>query len=143
MGDINFTLSNGVEVPAIGYGTYAPFEEKGDTYKSALNALRIGYRHIDCASHYGNEDAIGDAIADFLKERPSLSRKDLFITTKVWSHLHGEDGVQLSLNGSLSKFKLDYVDLLLIHWPIAIERDDKNPPEPKIGPDGKICYLNL
>lgn len=138
MNDIKFTLSNGVEVPGIGYGTYAPNDTKTETYNSVHNALKTGYRHLDCASHYGNEDAIGDAINDFLKERSDVTRKDLFITTKIWSHLHGEENVKYSLQDSLEKLKLDYVDLLLLHWPIAVEKDDSYPPQPKLGPDGKV-----
>lgn len=138
MKDTVFTLANGVEVPGLGYGTFAPKDSSAESYKSTLKALELGYRHLDCAWYYGNEGAIGDAIADFLKARPDLSRKDLFVSTKVWNHLHGEEGVKWSLNDSLKNLKLDYVDMFLLHWPIAAEKDDSDPPQPKLGPDGKV-----
>lgn len=134
--DISFKLSNGVTVPGLGFGTFASENAKGESYRAVLHALRTGYRHFDCAWFYQNEDEVGDAIADFLKESKDVTRKDLFIATKVWNHLHEKDEVIWSLEDSLKKLKLDYVDLFLIHWPIACEKDENN--MPKIGPDGKV-----
>lgn len=130
-----FTLNNGVKIPGLGFGTFASEGAKGETYKAVKCALEVGYRHLDCAWFYQNEDEIGEAIRDFLKENPSVKRKDLFITTKVWNHLHEPEEVEWSLENSLKHFGLDYVDLFLVHWPIAAEKDDKY--MPKIGPDGK------
>lgn len=130
------TLSNGVKIPAVGFGTFSSEGSKGEAYAAVLHALRTGYRHLDCAWFYLNEDEIGDAIRDFLKENPSVKRSDLFITTKVWNNLHEHDEVKWSLENSLKMLQLDYVDLFLIHWPIACEStEDKMP---KIGPDGKV-----
>lgn len=130
-----FKLSNGVEIPAVGFGTFSSEGSKGQAYEAVLHALRTGYRHLDCAWFYLNEDEIGDAIRDFLKENTSVKRSDLFIATKVWNHLHEFDEVKWSLNNSLKMLQLDYVDLFLVHWPIAAEKDDKN--MPKLGADGK------
>ncbi|KAF2191066.1 aldehyde reductase 1 [Zopfia rhizophila CBS 207.26] len=130
-----FTLNNGVQIPAIGFGTFANEGARGETYRAVLHALKTGYRHLDCAWFYQNEDEVGDAIQDFLASHPSVKRKDLFITTKVWNHLHEPEEVKWSCENSLEKLKLDYVDLFLIHWPIAAERDESN--MPKLGPDGK------
>lgn len=136
--EVAFRLVNGVKVPGLGYGTFAPKDSQEESYKATSKALELGYRHLDCAWAYGNESAIGEAIADFLKSRPDVKREDLFITTKVWSHLHGTEGVKWSLNDSLKNLKLDYVDLFLLHWPIAVEPNNGNPPQPLLGPDGKV-----
>lgn len=130
-----FKLSNGVEIPAVGFGTFSSEGSKGEAYAAVMQALRTGYRHLDCAWFYLNEDEIGDAIRDFLKENPSVKRSDLFICTKVWNNLHEHDEVKWSLQNSLKMLQLDYVDLFLIHWPIAAENNEEN--KPKIGPDGK------
>lgn len=134
--NITFKLSNGVTIPGLGFGTFSNEGTKGEAYKAVLHALRTGYRHLDCAWFYLNEDEIGQAIHDFLKENTGVKRSDLFITTKVWNHLHEKEEVAWSLENSLKNLQLDYVDLFLIHWPIACERDDKY--MPKIGPDGKV-----
>ncbi|TKA69656.1 Glycerol 2-dehydrogenase (NADP(+)), partial [Cryomyces minteri] len=94
-----------------------------------------GYRHLDCAWFYQNEGEVGDAVRDFLKENSHVKRSDIFICTKVWNHLHEPDEVKWSIQNSLENLKVDYVDLFLVHWPIAAEKDDKN--MPKLGPDGK------
>ena len=82
-----YKLSNGVEIPAVGFGTFASEGSKGETYRAVTKALEVGYRHLDCAWFYQNEDEVGDAVRDFLKANPSVTRKDLFICTKVWNHL--------------------------------------------------------
>lgn len=132
---IAFKLNNGVSIPAVGFGTFANEGAKGQTYAAVIHALRTGYRHLDCAWAYFNEDEVGEAIRDFLKENTSVKRSDLFVCTKVWNHLHEKDEVKWSLNDSLKRLQLDYVDLFLIHWPIAAEKDTNA--GPKIGPDGK------
>ncbi|KAF7716895.1 Glycerol 2-dehydrogenase (NADP(+)) [Penicillium ucsense] len=134
-----FTLNNGVKIPAVGFGTFASEGSKGETYNAVTTALRTGYRHLDCAWFYQNEDEVGDAIRDFLKENTSVKREDLFVTTKVWNHLHRYDDVLWSVNDSLKRLQLDYVDLFLVHWPIAAEKDGQE--KPKIGPDGKYVIL--
>jgi len=135
-----FTLSNGVKIPAVGFGTFASEGSKGETYNAVMCALKVGYRHLDCAWYYLNEGEVGDAIHDFLKENPSVKREDIFVCTKVWNHLHRYDDVIWSLEDSLKRLKLDYVDLFLVHWPIAAEKDGQE--KPKIGPDGKVRDVN-
>jgi diketogulonate reductase-like aldo/keto reductase len=124
-----FTLNNGVKIPAVGFGTFANEGARGETYKAVTCALKVGYRHLDCAWFYQNEDEVGDAVRDFLKENPSVKREDLFICTKVWNHLHEPEEVKWSFQNSLEKLKMDYVDLFLVHWPIAAEKDEKNMPK--------------
>jgi diketogulonate reductase-like aldo/keto reductase len=132
----SFKLSNGVTIPGVGFGTFANEGAKGETYKAVVKALEVGYRHLDCAWYYLNEGEVGDAVTDFLKANPSVKREDIFITTKVWNHLHRYEDVLWSIEDSLKKLKLDYVDLYLVHWPIAAEKDGQE--KPKIGPDGKV-----
>lgn len=131
-----FTLNNGVKMPGVGFGTFANEGAQGETYKAVTKALEVGYRHLDCAAFYKNEAEVGDAVRDFIKQYPDkLKREDLFICTKVWNHLHKPEDVKYSLEQSLLKLGTDYVDLFLIHWPIAAEKTEDN--EPKIGADGK------
>lgn len=107
----NYRLNNGVEIPVLGFGTWkvAGGEE---AYQAVLAALKAGYRHIDTAAIYQNEESVGRAIKD-----SGLAREDLFITTKLWNSHHTYDDAQAALGESLEKLGLDYVDLYLIHWP--------------------------
>lgn len=130
-----FTLSNGVIIPGVGFGTFANEGSKGETYSAVKCALDAGYRHLDCAWFYKNEEEVGEAIRDFLKSNTAVKREDLFICTKVWNHLHQPEDVRWSIQNSLERLGLTYIDLFLIHWPIAAEKDEEN--NPKIGPDGK------
>ena len=135
--NVHFTLNNGVRIPAVGFGTFGGEDpEKGACYKATKKALDVGYRHIDTGWFYKNEEEIGDAIQDFLKENEDVKRADIFVTTKVWSHLLEPDEVRWSINDSLEKLKLDYADLFLIHWPFAIEKVDNN--NIKYDTDGKF-----
>lgn len=129
------TLNNGVQMPALGFGTFAAEGSEGETHRAVVAALNAGYRHLDCAWFYQNEGEVGSGMREFLAANPSVKRSDIFITTKVWNHLHEPEEVEWSLNNSLENLKVDYVDAFLIHWPIAVEKNEKN--MPKIGPDGK------
>lgn len=102
-------LNNGTEIPEIGFGTWQTTESVQKTIKIALEA---GYTHIDTADIYGNEEEIGEAIAE-----SGVDRKELFLTTKIWNSNRSSEGVKQSLEQSLKKLKTDYLDLLLIHWP--------------------------
>ncbi len=104
---IKFQKNN--KVPALGYGTYPLVGEA--CYNAVKDALEIGYRHIDTAAKYNNEEAVGKAIHE------SGIRSQLFITTKVWYTDLSPSKIRKSTEASLTKLKLDYVDLLLIHWP--------------------------
>jgi diketogulonate reductase-like aldo/keto reductase len=130
-----YKLNNGVHIPAVGFGTFANEGSKGETYTAVTHALQTGYRHLDCAWFYQNEEEVGTAVRDFLAATPSVSRSDLFICTKVWNHLHEPEQVEWSINSSLEKLQMSYIDLFLVHWPIAAESDDNH--MPKLGADGK------
>lgn len=104
----NVRLNNGVMMPAIGFGVYQiPADE---TERCVSDALEVGYRSIDTAQAYMNEDGVGNAIA-----KSGIDRKDLFLTTKVWISNAGEEKAAKSIDESLRKLHTDYVDLLLIH----------------------------
>lgn len=136
MASSTFTLNNGVKMPGLGFGTFANEGAKGESYQAVIKALEVGYRHLDCAAFYQNEEEVGDAIRDFIKQNPTkLKREDLFICTKVWNHMHKPEDVKYSFNESLRKLGLEYIDLFLVHWPIAAERTDDY--QVKIGSDGK------
>ncbi|KAL6706555.1 Glycerol 2-dehydrogenase (NADP(+)) [Coniothyrium glycines] len=130
-----FRLSNGVTIPGIGFGTFANEGSVGETYAAVTHALNTGYRHLDCAWFYQNEHEIGDAVRDFLAKNPNVTRQDIFICTKVWNHMHEPEEVKWSFENSLRQMKLDYIDLFLVHWPIAAQRDENY--KPKLGADGK------
>lgn len=110
MGLKKIKLLSGEFIPEIGYGTYL---EKGvDCYNGVLEALKAGYRHIDTAAFYGNEEEVGKAIRD-----SNVPREEIFVTTKVRNTDRGYEKAKKSLEESLERLGLDYVDLLLIHWP--------------------------
>lgn len=106
------TLNNGVKMPMLGYGVYQTPPE--DTERCVLDAIQIGYRSIDTAQAYGNEEGVGNAI-----EKCGLPREELFITTKVWISNAGYEKAKASIKESLRKLKTDYIDLLLIHQPFG------------------------
>ncbi|KAG9235872.1 putative alcohol dehydrogenase [Amylocarpus encephaloides] len=128
-------LSTGADIPAIGFGTFADVIVPGQMQAAVLAALDAGYRHLDCAWYYKNESEVGSALQSWLTANPNVKRKDIFVTTKVWTHLLEPDDVEWSLNNSLQNLKVDYVDTFLIHWPFASERTDDR--EVKLGADGK------
>jgi 2,5-diketo-D-gluconate reductase B len=108
---MEFISAHGLSVPALGFGTY---ELTGkDCIRAASTALDTGYRHIDTAQIYGNEADVGDALA-----ASGLPRSDLFLTTKIWMDRVADGALQKSVDESLKNLKTDYVDLLLIHWPV-------------------------
>ena len=104
-----FTLSNGVEIPAVGYGTYLTSEKDDGTVAAALAA---GYRHFDTASFYGTEQALGDAL-----KASGVPREELFLTSKLWKDEMGYENALAAFERSLQKLGTDYLDLYLIHWP--------------------------
>lgn len=106
-----FSLSNGVEVPCVGYGTY--LTPNGEVAKnSVMLALEAGYRHIDTAFAYGNETAVGEGI-----KASGISRDEIFITTKHWVTMRGYEKASEAIDISLKNLGVDYLDLYLIHWP--------------------------
>ncbi len=107
---MEYLKTQGLTMPRLGLGT---FRMQGDVCRAAVeSALALGYRHIDTAEMYGNEDAIGPAIA-----ASGVARKDLFVTTKVWNENLAPDAMRKAFDTSLNKLRLDQVDLYLVHWP--------------------------
>jgi 2,5-diketo-D-gluconate reductase B len=102
--------TQGIQLPRLGLGTY---RMQGDVCRAAVeSALALGYRHLDTAEMYGNEDAIGEAIA-----ASGVKRGDLHITTKVWNENLAPDAMRRAFDASLKKLRLDTIDLYLVHWP--------------------------
>ncbi|KAL0867590.1 hypothetical protein ABMA27_008356 [Loxostege sticticalis] len=112
-------LSSGYEMPMLGLGTYARKADPGQFRQAVEWAIDAGYRHIDTASCYKNEEEIGEGIANKIKQGV-VNRQDLFVTTKLWNDCHAEAEVIPALKKSLEKLKLDYIDLYLIHWPVSV-----------------------
>ncbi len=106
------TLSNGVKMPQLGYGVYQV--SKDECERCVLDALKVGYRHIDTAQSYFNEEEVGSAI-----EKSGIPRNEIFLTTKVWIEHYGYEETKKSILVSLEKLKTDYIDLVLLHQPFA------------------------
>jgi diketogulonate reductase-like aldo/keto reductase len=104
-------LNNGVEMPVLGFGVFQ-VTDQAECERSVLDAIDTGYRLIDTAQSYKNEEAVGRAI-----RRSGVPREDLFVTTKLWIQSNGYDGAKKAFSGSLRKLQLDYLDLYLIHQP--------------------------
>ncbi|MDL9980657.1 aldo/keto reductase [Microbacterium sp. ASV49] len=103
-------LNDGYTIPQLGYGVFKV--PPADTERAVSEALELGYRHIDTAAIYGNEEGVGAAIAT-----SGIARNELFVTTKLWNDRHDGDEPQAALRESLEKLGLDQVDLYLVHWP--------------------------
>lgn len=110
----SLTLRDGNSIPQIGLGTWRMDDDLART--SVRHAIEIGYRHIDTASLYGNEVGVGLGIADAIRDG-IVERGDLFVTTKVWNDAQAAADTRRSAQDSLRRLGLDYVDLLLVHWP--------------------------
>ena len=111
----NYTLLNGVSIPVIGFGTWQTPGDKTGT-DAVLTALQAGYRHIDTAQGYRNEQAVGEAV-----KKSGIPREEVFITSKLDNPMHGYDNTISSFEKTLEKLGTDYVDLFLIHWPNPLE----------------------
>lgn len=114
-------LNTGATIPALGLGTWQ--SAPGEVKKAVVHAIESGYRHIDCAFCYQNEDEVGDALQDVIS-RGIVKREDLFITSKLWCtfHTRAEEGLQKSLD----MLKTPYVDLYLMHWPVPMNPNGKS-----------------
>ena len=108
----NLTLNTGAQIPQLGFGVFqVPPDEVVEPVRTAIEA---GYRSIDTAAAYGNEEGVGKAIAE-----SGVRREDLFVTTKLWNDRQGYDSTLQAFDESMTKLGLDYLDLYLIHWPAA------------------------
>ncbi|KAG6465691.1 hypothetical protein O3G_MSEX015322 [Manduca sexta] len=125
-------LSNGKEMPVVGLGTYARSADPGQYSEAVESAIEIGYRNIDTASSYNNEEEVGEGINKIIK-KGVVTREQLFVTTKLWNDRHRQSDVVPALKESLAKLNLSYVDLYLIHWPFSV--NDK-------GEEASIDYID-
>lgn len=126
-------FNNGDQMPLLGLGTWkaAP----GEVGEAVFTALELGYRHLDCAAIYGNEEEIGVALRRAFDEG-LVSRDDLWITSKLWCNRHREEEVELGLRASIEALGVEYLDLYLVHWPVAVRFD-------VVGPKGPEDFLSL
>ncbi len=116
----SFTYDNNDKMPLLGLGTWKSNDR--EAYHAVREAINIGYRHFDCAARYDNEKEIGEAFSDAIKAG-DVSRQELWITSKLWNNAHLAQHVQPALETTLKDLQLDYLDLYLIHWPIALKPD--------------------
>jgi len=132
-------LSSGADMPAMGYGTWQL--PKSTTAHLVKEAIHAGFRHIDCAADYGNETEVGVGINDALTARwePNVMREDLWITSKLWNTCHRREAVRPACEATLRALGVDYLDLYLIHHPIAFAPSSKIGDTPK-RPDGSIVF---
>ena len=115
---------NNDKMPVLGLGTFR--SEPNEVYNAVLSAIKMGYRHIDCAAAYGNEKEVGNAIAEAIQQG-LVTRNDLWVTSKLWNASHGEENVIPALHQTLEDLQLDYLDLYLIHWPVALKKGTEMP----------------
>ncbi|KAF2401552.1 Aldo/keto reductase [Trichodelitschia bisporula] len=125
-------LNTGASLPAIGLGTWQDPDAQQDAVAAALKA---GYRHIDTATVYGTEKAVGEGL-----KKSGVPRSEVFITTKLWNNKHHPNDVEKALDQSLADLGTDYVDLWLIHWPVAFGRGEDKFPKTS---DGKPITENI
>lgn len=106
----SFMLNNGLSIPCVGYGTFqTPNDE---TCAAVLEAIKVGYHHIDTAAFYGNEEGVGEAV-----RKSGVPREQLFITSKVWNSDRGYEKTKAAFAKTMKNLQMEYLDLLLIHWP--------------------------
>jgi alcohol dehydrogenase (NADP+) len=107
-------------MPALGLGTWK--SKPNEVYQAVIDAIETGYRHIDCAPIYGNEAEIGKALSKVINDGV-VKREELWITSKLWNNAHAADAVVPALKKTLKDLQLDYLDLFLVHWPVAVKQD--------------------
>ena len=117
-------------IPAVGFGTLIP--DHLATGQATKAALEVGFRHLDCAERYRNEDAVGDAM-QVVVSAGMVRREDIFVTTKLWNTNHRPERVKPAIDASLRRLKLDYIDCYLIHTPFAFQPGDEQDPRDERG----------
>src|SRR4051794_40055766 len=122
------------EIPAIGFGTLIP--DPLATKQATRAALEAGFRHLDCAERYRNEEAVGDAIQEAFKAG-TLQRGDLFVTTKLWNTNHRPERVKPAFDASRRRLRVDYIDCYIIHTPFAFKPGDEQDPRDA---QGRVIY---
>jgi diketogulonate reductase-like aldo/keto reductase len=128
-------LNNGAGVmPALGFGSLIP--DPVATQQAVKTALEVGFRHLDCAERYRNEDAVGDAMQKAFKAG-AVRREDIFVTTKLWNNNHRLERVKPAFEASRRRLQLDYVDCYLIHTPFAFQPGDEQDPRDE---RGRVIY---
>ncbi|MFC0523353.1 aldo/keto reductase [Pontibacillus salicampi] len=132
------TLHNGVQMPWVGLGVYKMEEGSGEVKDAVLSALDVGYRSIDTASFYENEEGVGAALAE-----TSIPREELFVTTKVWNDEQGYQETLDAFERSMDKLGLDYLDLYLIHWPVPGKYKESWRALEKLYQDGKVKAIGV
>ena len=118
------SFDNGDPMPILGLGTWK--SKPDDVYRAVKAAVRLGYRHVDCAPIYGNEAEVGRALSEAFQEGV-VTRDRMWITSKLWNNAHATEDVRPALEQTLSDLRLEYLDLYLIHWPVAFEKGVVNP----------------
>ncbi|KAK9522691.1 hypothetical protein VZT92_019139 [Zoarces viviparus] len=129
------TLSSGHKMPMVGLGTWK--SAPGQVKQAVLEALDCGYKHIDCAAAYSNEQEVGEALAIRVGPGKTLRREEVFITSKLWNTKHDPEDVEEACRTTLAHLGLSYLDLYLMHWPMAFQRGKELMPRRE---DGSICY---
>ena len=133
--DTRIYLAHGSgELPAVGFGTLIP--DPLATRQATRTALEAGFRHLDCAERYRNEEIVGDAVQEAFKSA-MLKRENLFVTTKLWNTNHRPERVKPAFDASCRRLKVDYVDCYLIHTPFAFQPGDEH--DPRDG-QGRVIY---
>jgi aldehyde reductase len=127
-------MNNGRSIPALGFGTLIP--EPADTLRATRTALEVGFRQFDCSERYRNEEAVGEALQDVLREG-TVRRDDLFIATKLWNNNHRPERVEPAFEASLGRLGLKYLDLYLIHTPFAFQPGEDQDPRDQ---NGNLLY---
>jgi diketogulonate reductase-like aldo/keto reductase len=121
-------------MPAVGFGTLIP--DLAATKQATKTALRVGFRHLDCAERYRNEAAVGEAMREMF-EAGVVQREDLFVTTKLWNTNHRPERVGPAFDASLNRLQIDYADCYLIHTPFAFRPGDDQDPRDE---NGQVIY---